>query len=148
MTQPTLRRELGRWDLTAIGVNQVIGSAIFLLPADVARQVGLRGVRACEREVKRVGNLRADVVFHVADLLIGEQIFVPQVFFEDMNRIDRLPLFALGFRAMPGPAVIAGSAVRSVIDQLLASPAGSPAPAPTPAASAAQAPAPGPKSSE
>jgi basic amino acid/polyamine antiporter, APA family len=40
MTQPTLRRELGRWDLTAIGVNQVIGSAIFLLPSDVARQVG------------------------------------------------------------------------------------------------------------
>lgn len=40
MTQPTLRRELGRWDLTAIGVNQVIGSAIFLLPADVARQIG------------------------------------------------------------------------------------------------------------
>lgn len=35
-----LKRELGRWDLTAIGVNQVIGSAIFLLPADVARQVG------------------------------------------------------------------------------------------------------------
>jgi amino acid transporter len=31
---------LGRWDLTAIGVNQVIGSAIFLLPADVARLVG------------------------------------------------------------------------------------------------------------
>jgi basic amino acid/polyamine antiporter, APA family len=40
MNQPALRRELGRWDLTAIGVNQVIGSAIFLLPADVARQVG------------------------------------------------------------------------------------------------------------
>ncbi len=37
---PTLRRALGRWDLTAIGVNQVIGSAIFLLPADVARLVG------------------------------------------------------------------------------------------------------------
>lgn len=37
---PQLRRALGRWDLTAIGVNQVIGSAIFLLPADVARQVG------------------------------------------------------------------------------------------------------------
>jgi len=35
-----LRRELGRWDLTAIGINQVIGSGIFLLPADVARQVG------------------------------------------------------------------------------------------------------------
>lgn len=38
--QPTLRRALGRWDLTAIGVNQVIGGAIFLMPADVARQVG------------------------------------------------------------------------------------------------------------
>ena len=37
---PTLRRTLGRWDLTAIGVNQVVGAAIFLLPADVARQVG------------------------------------------------------------------------------------------------------------
>ena len=38
-----LRRELGRWDLTAIGVNQVIGSGIFLLPADVARQIGAWG---------------------------------------------------------------------------------------------------------
>jgi len=37
---PSLKRALGRWDLTAIGVNQVIGSAIFLLPADVARLVG------------------------------------------------------------------------------------------------------------
>jgi basic amino acid/polyamine antiporter, APA family len=35
-----LRRALGKWDLTAIGVNQVIGSAIFLLPSDVAKQVG------------------------------------------------------------------------------------------------------------
>ena len=40
-----LRRALGRWDLTAIGVNQVIGAAIFILPADVARlaQVGPGG---------------------------------------------------------------------------------------------------------
>lgn len=38
--QPTLRRELGRWDLTAIGINQVIGGAIFLMPAQVAAQVG------------------------------------------------------------------------------------------------------------
>lgn len=37
---PGLRRALGKWDLTAIGVNQVIGSAIFLLPSDVAKQVG------------------------------------------------------------------------------------------------------------
>ena len=40
MSAPTLRRTLGRWDLTAIGVNQVVGAAIFLLPADVARLVG------------------------------------------------------------------------------------------------------------
>jgi amino acid transporter len=37
---PQLRRELGRWDLTAIGVNQVIGSAIFLLPSAVAALLG------------------------------------------------------------------------------------------------------------
>jgi len=36
----TLRRELGRWDLTAIGINQVIGSAVFILPSQVAAQVG------------------------------------------------------------------------------------------------------------
>ncbi len=39
-SRPSLRRALGRWDLTAIGINQVIGGAIFLMPADVARQVG------------------------------------------------------------------------------------------------------------
>jgi APA family basic amino acid/polyamine antiporter len=37
---PTLRRALGRWDLTAIGVNQVIGGAIFLMPSQVAAQLG------------------------------------------------------------------------------------------------------------
>ena len=41
-----LRRALGRWDLTAIGVNQVIGAAIFILPADVARLVGPWGPAA------------------------------------------------------------------------------------------------------
>src|SRR5687767_800081 len=40
ISAPTLRRELGKWDLTAIGINQVIGSAIFLLPSQVAAQVG------------------------------------------------------------------------------------------------------------
>jgi amino acid transporter len=35
-----LRRALGKWDLTAIGVNQVIGSAIFLLPSERGRAVG------------------------------------------------------------------------------------------------------------
>lgn len=37
---PALRRELGRWDLTAIGINQVIGSGVFILPSLVAAQVG------------------------------------------------------------------------------------------------------------
>src|SRR5438132_12624567 len=37
---PQLRRALGRWDLTAIGINQVIGGAIFLMPSQVAAQIG------------------------------------------------------------------------------------------------------------
>lgn len=37
---PGLRRELGKWDLTAIGVNQVIGSAVFAQPALLAALVG------------------------------------------------------------------------------------------------------------
>ena len=36
-----LARVLGRWDLTAVGVNQVIGSGIFVLPAAVAALVGV-----------------------------------------------------------------------------------------------------------
>jgi amino acid transporter len=39
-TAPTLRRELGRWDVTAIGVNQVIGSAVFVQPALLASLIG------------------------------------------------------------------------------------------------------------
>jgi amino acid transporter len=39
-TAPALRRALGRWDLTAIGVNQVIGGSIFLLPSQVAAVLG------------------------------------------------------------------------------------------------------------
>lgn len=41
MTETTLRRELGKWDLTAIGVNQVIGGAVFLTPALLAAQLGV-----------------------------------------------------------------------------------------------------------
>lgn len=37
---PSLRRSLGRWDLTAIGVNQVIGGAVFIMPAQVVLHVG------------------------------------------------------------------------------------------------------------
>jgi basic amino acid/polyamine antiporter, APA family len=35
-----LRRELGRWDLTAIGVNQVIGGSVFALAAGLAANTG------------------------------------------------------------------------------------------------------------
>ncbi len=38
--RPELHRALGRWDLTAIGINQVIGGAIFLMPSQVAAQIG------------------------------------------------------------------------------------------------------------
>ena len=37
---PALRRELRRWDVTAIGVNQVIGSAVFVQPALLAALLG------------------------------------------------------------------------------------------------------------
>lgn len=40
LARPSLRRELGRWDLTAIGVNQVIGSAVFALPGGLAASAG------------------------------------------------------------------------------------------------------------
>ena len=36
----TLRRVLGRWDLTAIGINQTIGGAVFLMPSQIAAAVG------------------------------------------------------------------------------------------------------------
>ena len=39
-----LKRELGRWDLTAVGVNQVIGGAVFALPRRWPRQRA-RGAR-------------------------------------------------------------------------------------------------------
>ena len=35
-----LRRELGKWDLTALGVNQVIGGAVFAVPAALAKDLG------------------------------------------------------------------------------------------------------------
>ena len=37
---PQLRRELGKWDLTAIGINQVIGGAVFITPAALALHLG------------------------------------------------------------------------------------------------------------
>jgi basic amino acid/polyamine antiporter, APA family len=37
---PALRRELGRWDLTAFGINQVIGAAVYAIPAAIAGLVG------------------------------------------------------------------------------------------------------------
>jgi amino acid transporter len=38
--EPALRRELGRWDLTAIGINQVIGAGVFAQPAILAAHAG------------------------------------------------------------------------------------------------------------
>ena len=44
MVQPfavtELRRELERWDLTALGVNRVVGGPIFAVPAVVGALVG------------------------------------------------------------------------------------------------------------
>src|SRR5688572_3625404 len=35
-----LRRALGKWDLTAIGVNQVLGASVFAIPATIAAAAG------------------------------------------------------------------------------------------------------------
>ena len=40
MPDTGLRRELTKWDLTALGVNQVLGGAVFLMPALVFAQLG------------------------------------------------------------------------------------------------------------
>ena len=40
-SRPALIRAMGRWDLTAVGVNQGIGSGIFIMPATVAATVGI-----------------------------------------------------------------------------------------------------------
>ncbi len=40
MTEDKLVRGLGRWDLTAIAINLVIGTGIFILPAEVAGLIG------------------------------------------------------------------------------------------------------------
>ena len=40
MSETGLRRELTKWDLTALGVNQVLGGAVFLMPALVFAQLG------------------------------------------------------------------------------------------------------------
>lgn len=40
MSDVGLRRELTKWDLTALGVNQVLGGAVFLMPALVFAQLG------------------------------------------------------------------------------------------------------------
>lgn len=44
---PTLQRALGRWDLTAIGINMVVGVGVFLVPSQVAAQVGWWSPIAC-----------------------------------------------------------------------------------------------------
>lgn len=41
--QAGLRRALGKWDLTAIGVNQVLGASMFAMPATIAAAVGAWG---------------------------------------------------------------------------------------------------------
>ncbi|HUR99649.1 MAG TPA: amino acid permease, partial [Pyrinomonadaceae bacterium] len=40
MTDEKLIRSLGKWDLTAIAINTVIGTGIFILPARVTGLIG------------------------------------------------------------------------------------------------------------
>jgi len=43
----TLKREIGRWDLTAMGINIVIGGGVFLVPAQAAHNVGAWAPLVC-----------------------------------------------------------------------------------------------------
>ena len=40
MTDEKLIRGLGRWDLTAVAINTIIGTGIFILPAGVFKLIG------------------------------------------------------------------------------------------------------------
>lgn len=40
VASPALRRALGRWDLTSLGLNAVIGAGVFLVPSQLAAHVG------------------------------------------------------------------------------------------------------------
>jgi amino acid transporter len=40
MAGASLRRLLGKWDLTAIGINQIIGGGVFIAPAEIAFRLG------------------------------------------------------------------------------------------------------------
>src|ERR1039458_7269808 len=46
LAQPQLVRAIGRWSLTALAVNSVIGSGIFGLPSTVAGYLGKRSTIA------------------------------------------------------------------------------------------------------
>ena len=45
--QPQLLRALGLWDTTAIVMGIMIGSAIFIVPAEVTREVGSERAALC-----------------------------------------------------------------------------------------------------
>ncbi len=55
--QPPLVRVLGRWTLTALVINGVIGSGIFGLPDDIARELGPRALWAYALAAIGVGSL-------------------------------------------------------------------------------------------
>ncbi len=40
MPEEKLVRGLGRWDLTAVAINTIIGTGIFILPAGVFKLIG------------------------------------------------------------------------------------------------------------
>ncbi|PYV41182.1 MAG: hypothetical protein DMG09_05205, partial [Acidobacteria bacterium] len=47
MSESRLVRAVGRWDLTALAINGLIGAGIFGLPADAARLTGPWSPLAC-----------------------------------------------------------------------------------------------------
>ena len=61
----------------------------------MSREVFLRGVWAVQGELERVRDLARDSCLRSGNRLIIEQIFFPEEMFEQRNRIDGLPVFAL-----------------------------------------------------
>ena len=76
----TLRRILGRWDLTAVGINQVIGSGIFLLPSLVTAKVGAWSVMAFV--------LGIALIFYLFPRFLGEAQKFQKTIQEELETFD------------------------------------------------------------
>src|SRR4029453_4677778 len=88
-----------------------IRASIASVGIHMSREVFLRGGWAVQGELERVRDLARDSCLRGANRPIIEQIFFPEEMFEQRNRIDGLPVFALVEVTVAGVGVVARSAV-------------------------------------